>query len=486
MDEKVNTFDDLCKYTENKPIQYAFDNDMKSKLMNKVNGIIFNQMNVKSIEMYVSFANIEIDLNIFKDDTVGYDECGTSGCVAFKRLISALLYYSKLNVILNTNHADIFIHFMTEIYHSFLDDYSHFVTRHQHQLEVIHRSLVENKRFGHCDIMKCQFTVKHYGDNKVKIKDPIFAFYRKTMDSLHFYLFHLYDCGLRIATSDIKTEENANESYDQKFSRICGIISQRKKIFSSFDRITKNTKFTMEVTPSKEDNITLLDVLYDVLCVECPNEWKVMSQLIEYIAAEEYDSDALTTDVESTSSGNIFVRIRHCDVFNTISHFIHATQIRSTSFQIGYTFYYWKHYASMETFDGSHTYNDNDHGGHLISALCIQRKYKTFKMEISEYTFIDMRMYHDIILPKAKLYLDTIKVKNPFAFCSSRSMGSGAELIQLHFDGTENTGSLSYYHLLALILYCDFTDLSRDFSSTFRAVQNYEPLSSIKTRNSIY
>ena len=54
------------------------------------------------------------------------------------------------------------------------------------------------------------------------------------MDSLHFYLYHLFDCGYRIEGTYVVNECYAsgintnNQYFDSKFSRIYHAMNQRK------------------------------------------------------------------------------------------------------------------------------------------------------------------------------------------------------------------------------------------------------------------
>eukprot|EP01084_Bolivina_argentea_P063326 115665_1 len=45
---------------------------------------------------------------------------------------------------------------------------------------------------------------------------------------------------------------------------------------------------------------------------------------------------------------------------------------------------------------------------------------------------------------------------------------------------------LSYKHLLTVVLYCDYSELSSDFSRSFRKVNRFETIRSVKARNSKY
>ena len=180
------------------------------------------------------------------------------GCQAIKRLITAITYYHKLNVIDNENDREIFRDFIMNIYDgiTFVNDYNHLVCDHRNDLEIICKQLENNKNISCSNIKQCQKAMRHnkrefdvYFKSEV---DNLFLFYVMTMDSLHFYLFHLYHLGLRVMTP--KPEEKDNVKYDEgnlmdyEFSRICQAIKQRGDISNSFDRYRTNKKFDLTAT----------------------------------------------------------------------------------------------------------------------------------------------------------------------------------------------------------------------------------------------
>eukprot|EP01083_Nonionella_stella_P120495 361118_1 len=57
--------------------------------------------------------------------------------------------------------------------------------------------------------------------------------------------------------------------------------------------------------------------------------------------------------------------------------------------------------------------------------------------------------------------------------------------IKLEYEVEKGT-RLKFHHLLSLLLYTDYSKLCTAFSSSFRALSPYEPISSIKQRNSNY
>eukprot|EP01084_Bolivina_argentea_P153803 268152_1 len=254
------------------------------------------------------------DLSPFKNkDNTHAAECNTKSsyteCSAMKRLLTALKYYSMLDIIDKVEDREFFRKFMNDIYYQVLDDYIHFNNHHSHELETINASLVNNSA---CQILSCSFTCRHHGEaTKTNNLDHIMDFYIQTMDSLHFYLFHCYDVGIRTqkqnATQDEEEENKQDQYFDAAFSRINKTISHRASTTHNFDRFSnkKNTKFNIKTEQKEqtENNVgdnTYLDAIYEYL--QSKNVKKNdIAQLNKFIQDEEYDTDAIAYDVHLSS-----------------------------------------------------------------------------------------------------------------------------------------------------------------------------------------
>ena len=103
--------------------------------------------------------------------------------------------------------------------------------------------------------------------------------------------------------------------------------------------------------------------------------------------------------------------------------------------------------------------------------------YANLKSEICENKSIaNVKQIYDIeIYKKAKAYHQTKLVK------SIRKTKYDREKMEL-----VPTDMISIAHLICIILYTDYTALSASFSSTFRAINKYEPHQSIKKRHEKY
>lgn len=160
--------------------------------------------------------------------------------------------------------------------------------------------------------------------------------------------------------------------------------------------------------------------------------------------------------------------------------------MESNSFSIGYRYYYWSFYKNITEIDPKeqNPYNIDNHGGFAILDLFIPHKYSSFKDEIFAYYTpkslcqIDWKEeYETKITIKINLYIGSASVKKRRAKYDHQQ--------SLHYE-IDQYAPLLKDHLLALILYCDYTDLSTDFSSTFRKNEQFESFDSVKIRNQSY
>ena len=160
-----------------------------------------------------------------------------------------------------------------------------------------------------------------------------------------------------------------------------------------------------------------------------------IEKFIQYIRTEEYDTDSLKMDVV-TNDGNIAQTIFGAELVKETARFakidtrmhqicfcyvvheqmsLYVYLVQSTSFAIGYTFYYWGHYQGMTTFEHNEINNLHDHSGYTPKDLVIERKYSTFKEEIYNYKHISIDDYMKIIVPKIESYIKTNAVKETVA-----------------------------------------------------------------------
>eukprot|EP01083_Nonionella_stella_P257467 881273_1 len=438
-----------------------------------------------------------IPMSIFASVTATPDQCDDpiNGCIVVQRLVVMLSYYQKLNVQNSIDSQAIFMTFINDIYTNILDDYSHLVKEHNNDLEAINKVLKEQKVFEACDVTKCRFTSRHQSRNtmnamKKRSMDPVVQFYAELLDSIHFYLIHLFECGLRterVNPNDTYDRKEAaaehNMYYDQAVTRISKIMNERQDIRFTFNRLNNNSsKFNIKAAAVESSEIIYMDEAVRYL-VSCGIDENAIRNLWKFLAAQEYDMDSIKEDIKHglAHAGNIAVNIADKDAVAILCEFVEATELRSSSFDIGLAFYYWPEYETMDVDTFTSQWNINNHGGYKISELFVPQRHTTFKEEIQNYMLIDMAAYEKTMV-KVRAYMMTNEAKKHCVWNKNDTHGI-CVVLKYEF---QHGAPLLPRHLLALCLYTDFTDLCTHFSGTFRATKQFEQLSSIRARNSKY
>lgn len=286
------------------------------------------------------------DLTIFENDTNNH--CHNNdykSCDAILRIKVCMKYYETLQIRKNNENLEIFIKFIDSSYpvDHLLNDYYHLINIHQDQIEDITDSN-DNK----CnDLKNCSFSQRHHRNNTVSITDKGSSVIIETMDSLHFYMYHLIHSGLRqpkhtqqnmVITDDDETKEDKYFEVDKEFSRFKQRINETNENTSTFQRLNTETtdsgnKFNinlkMEQTPtnvniSKETSHkikTYLDEIYDTLKRSGIDE-ACISSLKSLIESQDFESETLTTDIkEFSNKGNIASHIKNNKAIEIISTF---------------------------------------------------------------------------------------------------------------------------------------------------------------------
>ena len=271
-----------------------------------------------------------IDLTIFNDQTTS--PCSTKQyktCISIKRLLSCLKYYKALNIPNNIQNKEIFLRFMGEIYkEQILDDFHHLVKHHQHQLEEIRRYAINVYKFNKCDINSCHFTLRHFrvnDNNNTKEMDTNYTFYAGTMDSLHLYLFHLFDLSLR-TPQDTKNDENVEEKYkendhfDDNLHRLNKRASKARKITTKFQRYDANSsKFNIKTADQYGDSISIKGTTFlGKICHKLRKiDEKGMLKFVKLVKDEDYDSESVDADIH-INNGNISKHINDAVTMNVL------------------------------------------------------------------------------------------------------------------------------------------------------------------------
>eukprot|EP01084_Bolivina_argentea_P104805 187642_1 len=333
-------------------------------------------------------------------------------CNAVNRLIVALKHYASLDVMINKNHADVFINFIHNIYGKILDDYIHLQKHHSHELYEINQLLTKEYELL-CDMSTCKYTSRHYEEIETKnVSDPTLNFYIQTMDSLHFYLFHALRT-VKVDSNDKPDEHQQDDQYfDSSFARISALINDRKHIMSTFNRFKCHEKFKINVNNNNvydqkhHGSDTYIDHLMQYLD-EKDIKKEMLEQIKHFINFEQYDTEAFLYDMENNDNSNIIWYINNISTIEKINAFIKLNQSSSLSFNIGIRFYYWQHFKHLKNVPENEqrfAFNINDHSGYSIDKLYIEKKYNSFKEEIANYKHISFYDYQHLVVQKAMRY----------------------------------------------------------------------------------
>eukprot|EP01084_Bolivina_argentea_P270582 460139_1 len=435
----------------------------------------------------------KIDMNLFSKYTqkCAHKKPIIKNCSYLQRIITVLNYYSPAEVQKDESKL---ILFCNEKYKRILDDYIHLVMEHNDDLQQINSTLEK------CDINKCLSCSRHdieRHDRKDDSKNDLIAnFYVDIYDSIHYYLLHLFDVGLRSRMNLIKY---GGVSDNEIFSELKNEINKKNKQFSSSSRFKNNDKFNIKLNDnnykindlkphndsSNNENATettFIDTMVDYI-----KKHKIKStitqKLKQFMVENGFDSDAMENDVEDEKLSNIAAHISDNNCIQLIKQYILNAKFSSAAFSIGIIFYYWNYYKHISETEAqkilSNKNNMNDHSGIEIRKLYVDQKYSSFKQEILEYDskFVTIKDFQENLMPKVEKYMDTIQAK--------KLRAADLDKHDLHYDIKPGTKLLKA-NVLSVKLYTDYTDLCTHFSSSFRQVHRSESLLSIKKRNQIY
>eukprot|EP01084_Bolivina_argentea_P058352 106574_1 len=391
--------------------------------------------------------------------------------------------------------ADKLVQYINNESPKLLDDYTHLVTIHNHQLQYILEDIKTYNKYKipQCDLKSCSFTIRHRNrrrrtiddskakptsndiDEKIKhddgeLSDKEEIFYSYTLDSIHFYVFHLFDTGYRVV---IKKNENDIESgecfyYDQEIQLI-----QQKQIEVVATEDINNDKFTFTSCIKKSERTFM-----DELCTQMRKGPINQTEMV-WVVDEEYDTDAIKIDVDDYFK-NSNIMIRNGTLYETIRKYVKDVDAAASSFSTGLIFYYWDHYQKIVDVEEitQDENNINDHSGYHIHELYIKRKYETFEKEIfSWYNNNESRHYITKTVFDNNIYLKAVKWIN-----TDKTRSLTAHQPKHLYYQIKNNIKISKEQLMSVIIYCDFSEICTEFSATFRLMSS-EALKSIILRN---
>ena len=297
---------------------------------------------------YLIPSTLQIDISIF-DNMRQYPSSNCNdykSCIAINRLLCALRYYQSLKLHSNQNDQEIFTNFTKQVYkHPLLiEDLHHFIKKHDKQLNNIIHYVINTGLCKECDIDSCKYSSRHYrvktDDNNSDNIDPNLRLYGDSLDSFHFYLFHLYQVGLRCIEykeDDYVDDRKEDKLYDAQFARIQKVISSTRGSSDRFKRVSPGNKFNLKVEETiqneedqkeyqvNECDITYLDTLWQHLYeMKVPED--VILRLVNYSKEKEYETESMDMDLQ-IDGGNIEqYMVDHQECFQAVVGFFNKSR----------------------------------------------------------------------------------------------------------------------------------------------------------------
>ena len=470
------------------------------------------------------------DLSIFDQINSSHQltkSCNSAeDCICIERVLTLLKYYVSLDINANRDHQNSFIHLINTKYtvSDLIMDQFHLQKKHDHEINHIMIMAKNQYQFPSCDIHSCPYSSRLYrvDDRNAEITtfeeedhESVLQVVMDIIDAIHHYIFHLLECGLRDIGDKkgdddyIDSDKEMDEYYDSKYARMKARISATRINTKRFDRMNTSNKFSINpdgdnidhgnvetagvnvsfnrvidvgnyiqihqnyyplIPPEPSNNIedTYLDSIFDTLTISGILDFKMFKELKNYLLTEMFDTEAMDIDIQMDGGGNIANMIQNKKCIDCIKNVFDGANL----FSVGIGWIYW----------------DMDFYLYVVSEKISRYKvsphFTDLKSEIMEYKYINniIKVYQTQIYKKAMANHATHLVK-------SIKYDSDRKLIHSIWNnklGIKNGDIIPPAYLICIILYTDYTDLSSDFSSTFRAKHKYEPFNSIKRRNERY
>ena len=240
-----------------------------------------------------------------------------SNCDALARIVETIKYYISVQANMDdqaTQHIAMEI-YINEQHKNLLDDYTHVITTHSQHLQQI------NEQLDDCNLIKCKMGQKYRinrrrADNNQMDNDESnnkLKFRIELIEIIHFWLYHLYDVGMRVKRNDGFDDEMKGDNgyFDHEFARLkkC-IIGKRELNMQDEHQIIQNNKYTMKIN-TNIDNLQrdtdqekpFMDMFRDSLNYERVS-LNAIDSFTQYIKSECYDTDAFIADIFDFEKGS--------------------------------------------------------------------------------------------------------------------------------------------------------------------------------------
>eukprot|EP01083_Nonionella_stella_P031374 85915_1 len=387
-------------------------------------------------------------------------------CGFLKRLITAIAQYKQVQRQNESNEA----FFQSSACAHVLDDYIHLVRTHDDQIQDIYLELMRDESDNALKCEDKQCAIRNRRNMRQRDDRKGAGFYLQLFDTIHCYLLHLFDSGLRrVKKSEHDDDDDAN------------ILQCEEEHIANVSKFTMQTEST---TASSAFNILgMCRYLMKHKATVAD-----MQRLYLFLEKEGYDSEAINHDLACfalNQKSNIANQVNETMLF-VMQRYTQNIKVTAASFSTGFIFYYWPYYESFdETEQIENENNINDHGGYAVRQLYIKtpKHNESFKEEILYYS----NDKDDIASPQPNTDIYQAVYAKAMRYMNTKEVKSRSSVHQehLHYDIKPGT-PFALQNVMSLLIYCDFTNLCTKFSATFRFIPADDSLQSVKARNSAY
>ena len=258
-------------------------------------------------------------------------------CESISRILSAMKYVASIRENIgdeSTQNIALEVYFNEE-YLQCLNDYTHIISVHSKQLEVI------NEQLNQCPLSKCKMAHRcnhndrryFHNDAGIMHENASINFYKDLIDRIHFWLYHQFDVGIRVKRS-IMDEEDGKEVdfieneydgyYDGTFAKMRREVVKRRNKWkmnhTNAQSVDQCKKYTMFVENGQfmnkylNEEMTYIDSLFEEL-----KKRRITMQTIEVfsnlLVNEDYDTDAFMADIIDYEQGSNIITITYQQQF---------------------------------------------------------------------------------------------------------------------------------------------------------------------------
>eukprot|EP01083_Nonionella_stella_P002467 7121_1 len=207
-------------------------------------------------------------------------------------------------------------------------------------------------------------------------------------------------------------------------------------------------------------------------------------QMYHMLCDEHYDSECIVLDLEDKTCSNLYQNVSNISqiAFERLCNKVLVErQVSSSLYSSGYRYFYWPFYKDNEaerTVLFGHTIGDYN-PGYKLKDWYVAPKYATFKDEMLYNRIMNFSLIqYDCTLQKAKDKFEAWVLQAGALACQVSAWES--------YYGIRKGQEISLQHVLALLLYTNFSKQCFELSATYRKCNEYESDFDLKQRHREY